>query len=112
MKTTSTSDTSKMDFNLTEMVLIEILERNNLTEISDTKRAEYLAKLEPIVEHRIVGIILSAMSPEQKEMYQVVNSENEFTLDQLELLMSDPEIEAKITEELVAIIEEFTDILS
>ncbi len=101
-----------MNTTLTDIVLVEILDRLNLADIPESKKDEYRKKLDPIIEHRIGAVLITSMSPEQRSMFEVNDKTNTFTQDMLEILLTDPAIEDKVGEELVKIIDEYSEILS
>lgn len=93
---------------LTDIILLEVLDRMNMTDLPEARYNEYKAKLTPIIDDRIVGNLLENMTEGEREMFQTMSDTGSFSLDSLEILFENPDKMEQIEKELTLLVEELS----
>lgn len=90
-----------------DLVLAEVIARLDL-DLSDEKKAQYKEKISPIVEQRILSVILSSLSDQEMEALSKENMDEIDMVTALSLLSENTERDEKISEAMEALIVELT----
>ncbi|MFN7160198.1 MAG: hypothetical protein ACK4NC_01145 [Candidatus Gracilibacteria bacterium] len=90
-----------------DLVLAEIIARLELN-LDDEKKAQYKEKIAPIVEQRVLSVILSSLSDEEMEALSNENMDDMDMFKALSLLSENTERDQKITEAMEELIVELT----
>lgn len=93
---------------ITDIILLEVLERMNLSDVSESRYEEYKTKLGPIIEDRIVGSLLESLTPEERGFLTDLSDRDAFSKDALEILFGNPDKFKHIEKELAALVEELS----
>lgn len=90
-----------------DLVLAEIIARLDL-DLTEEKKQSYREKIAPIVEQRVLGVILSSLSDEEIEALSKENMDEMSTITALSLLSENKERDEKISHAIEELITELT----
>ncbi len=93
---------------LTDIILLEVLERMKLSDISQSRYDEYKAKLGPVIEDRIIGTLLESLTPNERSAFEELSNSGAFSKDAINILFGNPDKLALIEKELTALVEELS----
>ena len=94
-----------------DLVLAEIIARLDL-DLSDEKKAAYKAKITPIIEQRVLSVLLSSLSDEEMEALSEENMDELDVIKATSLLSENKERDALIAEAMEKLIVELTTLPS
>lgn len=90
-----------------DLVLAEIIARLDLN-LTVWKKAQYKAKITPIVEQRVLGVILSSLTDEEMEALSKENMNELDMITAISLLSENKERDEKISKAMEELIVELT----